>query len=199
VLGLVLAANGAGLLAGSAVMAVWGGTRRRSAGMIGFVGLFAVSAVVIGLRPDAVFPAAGMFGIGVCASLINAHWLALVQVKVGADLLGRILATCLMVARTVMPFGYLISGPLVDSYFEPAMARPGPLRDILGPVIGTGPGSGIAAAIICTGMVALIWTVAGYRYRPLREADGELPDAVDVLPAAVIGHQPPGGSAVRPD
>jgi len=94
----------------------------------------------------------------------------------------------------VMPFGYLVSGPLVDSYFTPAMSRPGFLRDVLGPVIGTGPGSGIAAAIICTGLVALVWTVAGYRYRPLREADADLPDAVDVLPATVIDHQPP----VRP-
>ena len=177
-LGGVLAAQGAGLLCGSALMAFWGGTRRRAAGMIGFVALFAVSAIIIGLRPNLAFPAIGMFGIGVCASLITAHWLALVQVKVGEDLLGRILATALMLARTIMPIGYLVSGPLVDHVLEPAMRRPSPLRHVLGPVIGVGPGRGMAATVVLTGVVALVWTYAGYRYRTMRDIEASLPDAV---------------------
>ncbi|PYC87631.1 non-ribosomal peptide synthetase [Streptomyces tateyamensis] len=182
-LGLVLAAQGAGLLAGSALMAVWGGTRRRAAGMIAFVGLFAVSAVLIGLRPTALFPTLGSFGIGVCAALINAHWLALVQLKVGLDLQGRVLATCLMLARLVMPVGYLVTGPLTDHVFEPLLRDPG---TFLGSLIGTGHGRGMAAVIILTGLAALAWTAAGYGYRPLREADDSLPDSgpsADARPA----------------
>ncbi|GAA1240494.1 hypothetical protein GCM10009665_34200 [Kitasatospora nipponensis] len=182
-LGVVLAAQGAGLLAGSTLMAVWGGTRRRAAGMIAFVALFAASAVVIGLRPTAVFPALGMFGIGLCAALINAHWLALVQLKVGLDLQGRVLATCLMLARLVMPLGYLVSGPLTDHVFEPMLRHPGTL---LGTLIGTGHGRGMAAVVILTGLAALAWTAAGYAYRPLREADDSLPDpgpSSDAVPA----------------
>jgi hypothetical protein len=176
----VLAAQGAGLLAGSAVMAVWGGTRRRSAGMIGFVGLFAVSAVVIGLRPALAFPAVGMFGIGLCGALINAHWLALVQVKVGHDLLGRILATALMLARVLMPVGYLVTGPLVDRVVEPAVRVPGFWHDLANLVVGSGPAPAMALTTVAVGLIAAAWTLAGYRYRPLRDLDTILPDAAFV-------------------
>jgi amino acid adenylation domain-containing protein len=189
-LGIVLAAQGAGLLVGSGVMAFWGGTRRRAAGMIGFVALFAVSAVVIGLRPNLVFPALGMFGIGVSASMITAHWLALVQLKVGDDLLGRILSTALMLARTIMPIGYLVSGPLADRFAEPAMRRSSWLSHLFGPVIGTGPGRGMAVIVIVTGAVALLWTAIGYGYRPMRDVDVTLPDAA--------AGQPPSPPSARP-
>ncbi|WP_232668741.1 non-ribosomal peptide synthetase/MFS transporter [Pseudonocardia sp. TRM90224] len=172
-LGVVLAAHGAGLLAGSLVMAWWGGFRRRAAGMISFVGLFALSAVVIGLRPSVVFPVAGMFGIGVCAAMINAHWLALVQVTVRLDHQGRVMATCQMLARVVMPVGYLASGPLVDTVFEPWLQGGTTALDTL---IGTGPGRGIAAVVILTGLVALGWSVVGFWFRPLREVDDLPPD-----------------------
>jgi hypothetical protein len=43
------------------------------------------------------------------------------------------------------------------------------------------------AGMILTGLVALLWTVAGYRYRPMREADGDLPDA---LPDLAGGGEP---------
>jgi surfactin synthase thioesterase subunit/MFS family permease len=181
-LGTVLAAQGAGLLAGGALMAVWGGAQRRSAGMIASVGLFAVSAMLIGVRPPgflpvAFLPIAGMFGVGVCAALINAHWLSLVQVKVGHELMGRILATCLMLARTIMPIGYLVTGPLVDRVLTPATQRPGATGDLLRFIVGEGPGRGLAATVLLTGLVTLAWTLAGYRYRALREADDALPDA----------------------
>jgi hypothetical protein len=180
-LGTVLAAQGAGLLTGGALMAVWGGTRRRSAGMIASVALFAISAMLIGVRPHAFFPIAGMFGVGVCAALINAHWLSLVQVKVGHELMGRILATCLMLARTIMPVGYLVTGPLVDRVVTPAMNGGGPIGELLRLLVGAGPGRGLAATVLLTGLVALAWTLAGYRYRELREADDAL---ADVLPDA---------------
>ncbi|MFB9235167.1 amino acid adenylation domain-containing protein [Plantactinospora siamensis] len=185
-LGGVLAAQGLGLLVGSAVMAVWGGTRRRSAGMIGFVGLFAASAIITGLRPGLLFPAVGMFGMGLCGALINAHWLSLVQMKVGHDLLGRILATALMLARTLMPVGYLVAGPLVDRVVDPAVRAPGFWHD-LADALGPGPAPGMALTIIAVGLIAAAWTLVGYRYRPLRELDTLLPDATfAALPSARV-------------
>ncbi|MFF5211828.1 amino acid adenylation domain-containing protein [Streptosporangium sp. NPDC000396] len=172
-LGGVLAAQGLGLLAGSVVMTVWGGTRRRVTGMIGFVGLFAVSAIVIGLRPITMFPALGMFGVGVAASMINAHWLALVQVRVRLELQGRVLATAQMLARVITPLGYLATGTLVDRLFEPAAADPG----FLGGLIGTGHGRGMAAVVILAGLAVAGWTIACSRYRPLRELEDDGADS----------------------
>jgi hypothetical protein len=82
-----------------------------------------------------------------------------------------------MLARTIMPIGYLVTGPLVDHVVTPAMQRPGPAGDALRFLAGGGPGGGLAATVLLTGLVALAWTLAGYRYRALREADDALPDA----------------------
>ncbi|MFI9510323.1 amino acid adenylation domain-containing protein [Nocardia sp. NPDC052566] len=178
-LGVVLAAEGLGLLTGSAVMAVWGGTRDRTRGVIGFVALFAVSAVLIGVRPIAVLPALGMFCAGLCGSLVNAHWFSLVQIKVRHDLQGRVLATDLMLAQLLTPIGYLISGPLVDHIFEPLLRED---NSLLGQLIGAGPGRGMALVVILIGLTTLGLTAAAYRYPPLRQADS-LPDAAH-LPGA---------------
>ncbi|WP_246486858.1 non-ribosomal peptide synthetase/MFS transporter [Kribbella qitaiheensis] len=178
-LGLVLAAQGAGLLLGGVLMAIWGGTRQRITGMIAGVGLIGLSSVVIGLRPSAFFPIAGMFGVGFCAALINAHWLALVQVKVPHELLGRVLATILMLARVVMPLGYLAAGPLVDKVFEPPMRAGGGLTRTLGPVFGTGTGRGMAVVVAITGVLLLVWSLLGLASRSLRTVEQQLPDAVE--------------------
>lgn len=173
-LGVVLAAQGLGLLTGSAIMTLWGGTRQRTRGVIGFVALFALSAVLIGLRPIAVFPVLGMFCAGLCGALVNAHWLSLVQVKVRRDLQGRVLATDLMLAQALTPVGYLISGPLTDHIFEPLLRHD---NSLLGQLIGAGPGRGMAAVVILIGLATLGLTIAAYRYPPLWQADF-LPDAV---------------------
>ncbi|TDU91247.1 amino acid adenylation domain-containing protein [Kribbella voronezhensis] len=178
-LGLVLAAQGAGLLLGGVLMAIWGGTSQRVTGMIAGVGLIGLSSVVIGLHPSAFFPIAGMFGVGFCAALINAHWLALVQVKVPHELLGRVLATILMLARVVMPLGYLAAGPLVDKVFEPPMRGGGVLARVLGPVFGTGTGRGMAVVVAATGVLLVAWSLVGLASRSLRKVEQQLPDAVE--------------------
>ena len=156
-LGAVLAMQGVGMVAGAAVMTAWGGARRRVLGMVATVGLFGVSALIIGVHPSAGTAAAGMFGIGVCGSLITAHWLALVNVKVPTDMQGRVVSTCLMCARLLTPIAYVTIGPLVALLSHHA-GRP------------------LAVAMVLTALVALLWTAAGLASRTLRAAD-DLPDA----------------------
>ena len=181
-LGTVMAMNGAGMLLGSLVMSLWGGTRRRIVGMVGFVALFGISAVVLGLRPVLAFPMLGMFGIGVCTAFINAHWLSLVQVKVGLELQGRILAANQMLARSLMPLGTLLAGWLVDRLFQPLFAHADAAARFA-PLVGSGPGRGTALVVVIAGLLSLLLTAAGLAYRPLRRVEDELPDAI---PDAVI-------------
>jgi len=95
--------------------------------------------------------------VGACAALANAHWLALVQLKVPVPMQGRVISSCLMSARAMMPLAYLAAGPLVSA-------------------AGRGVG-GMALVMAVTGLLALAWTAAGYLARPLRRADDLLPDA----------------------
>ncbi|MFG3422746.1 amino acid adenylation domain-containing protein [Micromonospora sp. NPDC048063] len=177
VLGVVLAASGAGLLLGSILMGVWGGTARRTTGILTGVVLLGVAMLMVGLRPDPVFPAVGLFGLGLASALVNTHWLAIVQAKVGLELQGRVLATTLMLSWLMVPAGFLTAAPLAEGVFEPLMATGDGIAGSLGAVIGHGPGRGIALTAIVAGLCTLALAAAGWAYRPIRRLEDELPDA----------------------
>ncbi|MEU4781489.1 amino acid adenylation domain-containing protein [Micromonospora sp. NPDC023633] len=177
VLGVVLAASGAGLLFGSILMGVWGGTARRTTGILTGVVLLGVAMLMVGLRPDPVFPAVGLFGLGLAAALVNTHWLAIVQAKVGLELQGRVLSTTLMLSWLMVPAGFLTAAPLAERVFEPLMASGDGVAGTLGAVIGHGPGRGIALTAVVAGLCTLALAAAGWAYRPIRRLEDELPDA----------------------
>ncbi|MCC6604438.1 MAG: MFS transporter, partial [Anaerolineae bacterium] len=182
-LGSVTSAQGLGLLLGGLGMGIWGGTRRRAEGMIGFTLLFGVSTVVIGLRPTAIFPIVGMLGIGIATAFINAHWQALIQTKVGLELQGRVIATNDMLSWSLMPLGFVLAGALADHVFEPFIGGGSSLATAVGAIIGTGAGRGMGLMIIVIGLLLLFAALLGFRYRPLRYMEDILPDAI---PDAVV-------------
>ncbi|RCX18145.1 amino acid adenylation domain-containing protein [Fontibacillus phaseoli] len=172
-----------GAMTGGLLMSIWGGTKRMATGMVGFVILEGLSMIIAGLRPNVILTAAGVFGIWFSVTLVNTHWQSLIQTKVGLELQGRVLATNQMIAMSSMPVGYLLAGTLADSVFNTAMNPGGVLVGTLGPIIGTGPGRGIGLLIICVGVLAMAWAIVGFNFKPLRNMEDDLEDAV---PDAVI-------------
>ncbi|HSI49716.1 MAG TPA: amino acid adenylation domain-containing protein [Ideonella sp.] len=176
-LGTVMAMNGAGMLVGSLAMGLWGGLRHRVVGMIGFVALFGVSAVIVATGPAEIYAMTGMFGIGVCSAFINAHWLSLVQVKVGLELQGRVIAANQTLARSLMPLGTLLAGWLVDHAFQ-AMVADGQAPSFFQQWADHGAGRGAAVLIMILGLLSVALTLLGLLYRPLRHLEETLPDAI---------------------
>ncbi|MCW3842672.1 amino acid adenylation domain-containing protein [Micromonospora yasonensis] len=172
VLGRVLAASGVGMLVGSVLMGVWGGTARRTTGILASVVLLGASLLTVGLHPSPLFPALGLFGMGLATALVNTHWLAIVQAKVGLDLQGRVLSMGQMLSWLMVPAGFLSAGPLAEHVFAPLVPPDG----VLATVVGTGPGRGMAFAAIVAGVCALGLAAAGIAYRPIRDVEDELPD-----------------------
>ncbi|MFJ1702598.1 amino acid adenylation domain-containing protein [Kitasatospora sp. NPDC088346] len=177
-LGVVTAVGGVGAMTGALVMALWGGTRRRSVGMIGFTSVVGAAAVLAGIRPQPVFVACGLFVLWGSLMILNSHWMALIQTKVGMELQGRVLATNQMLAMSMMPLGFLTAGPLSDHVFEPLMRPGGALADSLGLLLGAGPGRGAGLLLVLVGLVLGGWGLLGLAYRPLRLIEDLLPDAV---------------------
>jgi len=177
VLGAVLAANGAGVLVGSIVMSVWGGTRRRAKGMIGFGALYGASVLLMSMRPQPVLFGVGLFCMGMALALINAHWMALIQTKVGLELQGRVIAMNQMVSWAMVPIGFVTSGPLVQYGVGPLLAGK------FGQLIGADAGNALSFTMVVAGIVIALLAVVGYRYKTLRLMDDTLPDAI---PDAVI-------------
>jgi surfactin synthase thioesterase subunit/predicted MFS family arabinose efflux permease len=182
-LGVVLAASGAGLLAGSLLMSIWGGTVRRTEGILGAVVLIGLSMLTIGAYPATIFPMIGLFGMGFAVSILNTHWLSIVQAKVGLELQGRVLSTTNMLAWSMAPLGYLTAGPLAEAVFEPLMMQSGLFGDSIGRLIGAGQGRGMGLMMILAGLITLVLAALAYRYKPIRLLEDDLPDT---LPDAMI-------------
>lgn len=177
-LGVVTAVGGVGAVLGALVMALWGGTTRRATGMIGFTSVVGVAAVFAGSRPEPVFVAIGLFVLWAALMILNSHWMALIQTKVGMELQGRVLATNQMLAMSMMPLGFLTAGPLADRVFEPLLRSDGALADSVGVVLGTGPGRGTGLLLVLVGLALGVWGLVGLLYRPLSRMEDVLPDAI---------------------
>ncbi|MDQ8021456.1 MAG: amino acid adenylation domain-containing protein [Moraxellaceae bacterium] len=178
VLGMVTSANGIGGLIGGIAMGLWGGTRRRAEGMVGFGVVMGLSYVVMGLQPSATLVMSGMFAYGVSLALVNAHWQTLIQAKVRAELLGRVFSINQLFALPSIPLGYFIGGWLSDHVFKTLFVDHPALQSALGWLVGSGADRGIGLLFVLVGLAMTAWSLLGMQYRPLRYMDDIIPDAV---------------------
>jgi MFS transporter, DHA3 family, macrolide efflux protein len=72
--------------------------------------------------------------------------------------------------------GLLISGPLADRFFEPAMRSGGMLAPIFGSIFGTGTGSGMAVQFSLFSFIVVLICLGSYAFPVLRDVEGRLPD-----------------------
>jgi hypothetical protein len=61
--------------------------------------------------------------------------------------------------------------------FTPLLANPD-VAARLAPLLGEGPGRGIALLVVLTGVLSLVLTGLGFLYAPLRRVEDALPDAI---------------------
>ncbi|GAA3620795.1 hypothetical protein GCM10022223_42090 [Kineosporia mesophila] len=164
VLGAALGAGGVGVLTGGVLMGVWGGTARRSHGMLVAMAVGSIAMVVVGITTVPALIIAGMFFVGVAESLADGHWIAIVQTKVNLELQGRVLSLFITLMMLTLPVGYLIIGPLAERYVQPLFSS-------------AGPGRGLALLVVLSGVLQLAWAIRGWFTPRLRLIEDELPDA----------------------
>lgn len=113
---IVEATFGAGLLVGSAFMAVWDGGKRRVAVLV--VSGVALGAAIAGcgLLAPGMFPAfAALMGIAAAAmGCFNAPLLAILQTRAPASALGRVMGIFLTGSTLAAPVGLVVSGVLAE-------------------------------------------------------------------------------------
>lgn len=178
VLGTIQSIGGAGMLLGSVVMSIWGGPRTLIRGVFGFAFLSQLCILALGLRADAALFALAFFLFFFSLPFINGWCDAILLRKVAPDIQGRVFATINMICWSCIPAAYVVAGPLADRIFEPLMAADGLLAGSVGKIIGVGPGRGIGLLFITMEILAILVTVAVYRYPRLRFMERELPDVI---------------------
>jgi MFS family permease len=175
-LGQALSIAGSGMLVGSVAISIWDGPRRRVYGILGFHMLASLAFMAMGWRPSLLLATASAFVVFFCMPIINGCNRALMNLKVETDVQGRVFATSRMLTSLTQPLGYIIAGPLADKVFGPLLLKDGPLSGSVGLILGTGPGRGIGLLFVVAGALALVFTAAGYLYRPFRQLESDLPD-----------------------
>ncbi|MFI5867210.1 amino acid adenylation domain-containing protein [Streptomyces sp. NPDC051546] len=174
----VAVAGGAGALLGGVTMGFWGGPRRqRMRGMLALAGLLALAGAVTGLRANLWVVALGAFGMSFALALVNGIYATIVQTKVPQRFHGRVFALNTLIAWSTLPLGHGVVAPLGSAFFGPMMEPGGALAPVFGPLIGTGPGRGIALMYVLFGLAMAGLVALGLRLPSLSRFDRDVPDA----------------------
>lgn len=176
--GVAMTVAAAGMVAGSVLMGVWRGPRLKINGVLGAMVACGLCIMVAGLRPSIVlFTVAGFlffFGYAISGACGMAIW----QMKVPADLQGRVFAVLRMFGWSTLPLAYLLAGPLADRVFEPLLSPSGGLAGSVGRLFGVGDGRGTAVLLSASGLLLLLVTLSGYLLPRVRRVEAELPNRV---------------------
>jgi DHA3 family macrolide efflux protein-like MFS transporter len=116
--------------------------------------------------------------------IINGSSQAIWQAKVAPDVQGRVFSVRRLIAQVSAPLAILLSGPLADYVFEPAMMAGGSLINSFGSLVGTGSGAGMSLMFVITGVFGVLVSLVGYLFPEIRDVEDILPDheAVPVSP-----------------
>ncbi len=181
-LGTVNSIGGIGVIAGSGLLMVWRGPRRRIHGILCFLLVQGLVLLLGAAQPSVVLAAAGSFGVLFTLPPIYAWAQTIWQRKTPADLQGRVLAARMMVAQAAAVLASPLAGPLADRIFEPAMSRDGFFAASIGRVLGTGPGRGVALFLVTLGALAIATVAVAFVLPRVRRVELDVPDAAAPLP-----------------
>lgn len=177
VLGLFGSIAGAGMVTGTVVMSMWGGPKRKIVGVAAFDMLCGVFNMLIGFARSLPPLTAGAFGIMFTMPITNGCSQALWQSKVAPDAQGRVFSVRSMLAFSAVPMGTLLSGPLADYVFTPALMPGGSLAGtFIGRALGVGPGRGIGLMLILTSILYIVVSSISLLHPRIRRVEIELPD-----------------------
>ena len=173
---------------GGLLLSVWGGPKRRVHGvLLGMVSISIAGQIVMGMGRVVLVWAAAWFIQALILPLLNGSNQAIWQAKVAPDVQGRVFASRRMIAQITAPVSMLLSGPLADRVFEPAMQAGGSLAPVFGGLVGTGPGAGMGLMFVIFGVIGVMVGFAGYAFPAIRDAEELLPDHVGAAEAAPTG------------
>lgn len=94
-----------------------------------------------------------------CAAIMNVNWETFMRTQVPERLLGRVYSTRDTIQNGTIPLGLFLGGWLADRVFGPLSAEGSQLHSLLGPLLGAGPGMGLALLFLLVGLSGLLLSV----------------------------------------
>lgn len=177
ILGSVQSVASIGGVLGGLAVSIWGGFKRKIIGVLTGWALCGLFMVGFGLGREAIPWAIAVFLLQLSVMIVNPSNQAIWQSKVPPDVQGRVFSVRRMIAQISAPLAMLISGPLADFVFEPAMQNQDHLlHSILGPIFGTGPGAGMGMLISLAGLLTILVGLIPFGIPRIRQVETLLPD-----------------------
>jgi MFS family permease len=178
ILGYISSIISIGMLVGTLIMSIWGGFKRRIYGSYLGESLIGISAVLVGLSSSIPLITAAQFLGALALPITNGSAQAIWQTKVAQDVQGRVFSVRRMIAFSIIPMAYLVTGPLSEKVFTPLLLVGGSAVDSIGRIFGTGPGRGIGLMFSTFGVIYFIIAQLIFFDKHIRNVELELPDAV---------------------
>jgi DHA3 family macrolide efflux protein-like MFS transporter len=173
----VMTSIGIGGVAGGLLLGVWGGPKVRIRGMLlGIAGMCLTSQILMACSRGVVAWCAAMFAGALLVPIVNGTFQAVLQTKVPPDRLGRVFGAVIFVSQISAPVAMVSSGLLADRVFESRAATGSGLVGLLQPLLGRGPGSGMATMLFIAGVCGTAVALWGMAHRPLRDIEALVPD-----------------------
>ena len=177
-LGTLGGAFGVGAIIGGVIMGAWGGTRPRIHTIMPGIIVVGIGLALLGLGRSPITLGAAIIVMALPLPMINASFMSIMQIKVPADLQGRVFASLGQVSIMLTPLAYLLAGPLADQVFEPAVG--GDNWHVVAPLVGSQAGSGIGLIMFMAGTLIALATALVYLSPTIRHMEASLPDYVAV-------------------
>jgi len=173
----VMTSIGIGGVVGGLVLGAWGGPKSRVRGMmLGIIGMCLTSQIVMAAARDVISWSAAILLGALLMPIVNGTMQAIIQTKVPRERQGRVFGAVMFVSQISAPLAIVFSGVLADHVFEPQAAAGSGLVGALQPLIGTGPGTGMAAMLLIAGVCGTAAAVWGLVNRSVQDIDVLIPD-----------------------
>jgi hypothetical protein len=142
---------------GGVLLSVWGGTKLRiHTVLVGGVGACLLGIVCLGLGRSIILWAVGSFFFAFFEPFVEGGNLAIWQVKVPADVQGRVFSARHLLVQLPYLFGILAAGYLAEA-------------------------AAIPIILIFAGVLGTMTFLMGYAFQSVRNADMTLPDATETV------------------
>jgi len=156
-LATVQSVGAVGGIVGSVILSLWGGTKRRIHNvLIGGAGACLLGVVWLGLGRVVFFWAIGSFLFAFFEPFVEGGNIAIWQVKVPADVQGRVFSARHLLVQLPYLFGILTAGYLAEIMSIPSV-------------------------LVFAGMIGALVFAMGYAFASIRNAEDILPDATEAI------------------
>jgi hypothetical protein len=177
IMGYIFSFIGLGMLAGTIIMSIWGGPKRRILGILIPSLVQGILTLILGASVSIPLFAGGGFFYLLVSPILNGSSQALWQTKTAPDVQGRVFSVRRMIAQFTSPISILVAGPLAEKVFQPLLLEGGALANtIFGSIIGVGPGRGTGMVLFVMGVINVLAVFLAYSNSRLRLVEDELPD-----------------------